>query len=118
MEFGMYQDGTKNKLGKLQQHKKIEKREVIELHKNIDECGSDNNTVAPEYDKIKSSYHNMKDKNTTLERYIERLEKQVGVQQNMMEMMSQVEGESFIGKIVGPGCPGDVPSPVLVYHLD
>jgi hypothetical protein len=37
-----------------------------------------------------------------LERYIERLEKQVGVQQNMMEMMS-TGGASFVDKMVGPG---------------
>ena len=48
MEFGMYQNGTKNKLGELQQHKKILKREVIELRKKIDEFGSENNTVAHE----------------------------------------------------------------------
>ena len=38
-----------------------------------------------------------------LARYIDRLEKQVGVQQNMMEMMSQTGGASFVGKMVGPG---------------
>ncbi|KAL7539129.1 hypothetical protein ACHAXR_009041 [Thalassiosira sp. AJA248-18] len=103
MEFGMYQNATKNKLSELQQHKKILKREVIELRKKIDECGSENTTVAHEYEKIKGSYQSMKDKNTTLERYINRLEKQVGVQQNMMEMMSQGGGASFVGKIVGPG---------------
>ena len=103
MEFGMYQNATKNKMSELQQHKKILKREVIELRKKIDECGSENTTVAHEYEKIKSSYQTTKDKNTTLERYIGRLEKQVGVQQNMMEMMSQGGGASFVGKVVGPG---------------
>ena len=101
MEFGMYQNSTKTKLSELGQHKKILKREVIELRKQIDEAGSENTTVAHEYEKIKSSYQAMKDKNATLERYIDRLEKQVGVQQNMMEMMSQTGGASLIGKIVG-----------------
>ena len=103
MEFGMYQNATKTKLSELQQHKKILKKEVIELRKKIDECGSENTTIAHEYEKVKSSYQGMKDKNSTLERYIDRLEKQVGVQQNMMEMMSQSGAASVLGKIVGPG---------------
>ena len=102
MEFSMYQNSTKNKISELQQHKKILKKEVIELRKKIDECGSETTTVAHKYEKIKSSYQAEKDRNATLERYIERLEKQVGVQQNMMEMMS-TGGASFIGKTVGPG---------------
>ena len=102
MEFSMYQNSTKNKVSELQQHKKILKKEVIELRKKIDECGSETTTVAHKYEKIKSNYQAEKDRNATLERYIERLEKQVGVQQNMMEMMS-TGGASFIGKTVGPG---------------
>ena len=104
MEFGMYQNATKTKLSELQQHKKILKREVIDLRKKIDESGCESTTVAHEYEKIKSSYQAEKERNATLERYINRLEKQVGVQQNMMEMMSQTGGgASFVGKIVGPG---------------
>lgn len=102
MELSMYQNSTKTKLSELGQHKKILKREVIELRKKIDESGSENTAVAHEYENIKSAYQSMKDKNTTLERYIGRLEKQVGVQQNMMEMMSQTGGASIVGKIVGP----------------
>lgn len=103
MEFSIYQNSTKTKLSELQQHKKILKREVIDLRKKVDECSSENTTVAHEYEKLKSSHKSIKDRNTTLERYIDRLEKQVGVQQNMMEMMSQSGGASFVGKIVGPG---------------
>ncbi|KAL7466527.1 hypothetical protein ACHAXS_006829, partial [Conticribra weissflogii] len=103
MEFGMYQNATKTKLSELQQHKKILKREVIDLRKKIDECGSENTTVAHEYEKMKASYQAEKERNATLERYIDRLEKQVGVQQNMMEIMSQSGGASFVGKMVGPG---------------
>ncbi|KAL7489696.1 hypothetical protein ACHAW6_015441 [Cyclotella cf. meneghiniana] len=102
MEFGMYQNATKNKVSELHQHKKILKKEVIELRKKIDECGSETTTVAHKYEKIKNSYQAEKERNATLERYIERLEKQVGVQQNMMEMMS-TSGASFVGKMVGPG---------------
>lgn len=102
MELSMYQNSTKTKLSELGQHKKILKREVIELRKKIDESGSENTAVAHEYENIKSAYQSMKDKNTTLERYIKSLEKQVGVQQNMMEMMSQTGGASIVGKIVGP----------------
>lgn len=103
MEFSMYQNATKTKLSELQQHKKILKREVIDLRKKIDESESENTALQHSNEKIKSSFEAMKDKNSTLERYIDRLEKQVGVQQNMMEMMSQTGGASFVGKIVGPG---------------
>jgi hypothetical protein len=103
IEFSIYQNSTKTKLSELQQHKKILKREVIDLRKKIDECSSENTTIAHEFEKMKSHHQTIKDRNTTLERYIDRLEKQVGVQQNMMEMMSQSGGASFVGKIVGPG---------------
>ena len=103
MEFSMYQNATKTKLSELQQHKKILKREVIDLRKKIDESESENTALQHSNEKSKSSLEAMKDKNSTLERYIDRLEKQVGVQQNMMEMMSQTGGASFVGKVVGPG---------------
>ena len=103
MEFSMYQNATKTKLSELQQHKKILKREVIDLRKKIDESESENTALHHSNEKTKSSFQAMKDKNSTLERYIDRLEKQVGVQHNMMEMMSQTGGASFVGKIVGPG---------------
>ena len=109
MEFSMYQNSTKAKLGELQQHKKVLKREVIELRKKIDECGSESHTVVHEYSKVQSELNSFKDRNSTLERYIERLEKQVGVQQNMMEMVSQTGGASFVGKMVGPGVTGHPP---------
>ena len=102
MEFGMYQNSTKTKLGELQQHKKILKKEVVELRTKIDIGDSENMTLAQEYEKLKSSYQSMKDKNATLERYIDRLEKQVGVQQNMMEMMSLSGAASLVGKVIGP----------------
>eukprot|EP00984_Skeletonema_dohrnii_P035782 scaffold35964_cov133-Skeletonema_dohrnii-CCMP3373.AAC.1 len=41
MEFGMYQNATKTKLSELQQHKKILKKEVIEMRKKIDESESE-----------------------------------------------------------------------------
>ena len=108
MEFSMYQNSTKNKMSELQQHKKILKREVIDLRKRIDEAGCENTTVTHEHARIKSSHQSIKEKNATLERYIERLEKQVGVQQNMMEMMSQGGGgASLMGKFVGPGVAND-----------
>ena len=102
MEFSMYQSANKNKVSELHQHKKILKKEVIELRKKIDESGSETTAVAHKYEKIKNSYQTEKERSATLERYVERLEKQVGVQQNMMEIMS-TSGASFIGKTVGPG---------------
>ncbi|KAL7549906.1 hypothetical protein ACHAWF_013953 [Thalassiosira exigua] len=103
MEFSMYQSATKGKLGELQQHKKILKREVIDLRKRVDESGSEHTAAAHECEKVKAEMRATKERNATLERYIDRLEKQVGVQQNMMEMMSQHGDPSFVGKVVGPG---------------
>ncbi len=107
MEFGMYQNATKTKLSELQQHKKILKKEVIEMRKKIDESESESTSVAHEYGKMKGKYQSQKEKNAMLARYVDRLEKQVGVQQNMMEMMSQTGGASFVGKMVGPGANDD-----------
>jgi hypothetical protein len=107
MEFKMYQNTTKTKLTELQQHKKILKKEVIEMRKRIDESESESTSVAHEYGKVKSKYQTQKEKNVMLARYVDRLEKQVGVQQNMMEMMSQTGGASFVGKVVGPGANDD-----------
>jgi len=107
MEFGMYQNATKTKLSEFQQHKKILKKEVIEMRKKIDETESESTSVAHEFGKVKNKYQTQKEKNVMLARYIDRLEKQVGIQQNMMEMMSQTGGASFVGKMVGPGASGD-----------
>ena len=107
MEFGMYQNATKTKLAELQQHKKILKKEVIEMRKKIDETESESTSVAHEFGKVKGKYQSQKEKNMMLARYIDRLEKQVGVQQNMMEMMSQTGGASIVGKMVGPGANDD-----------
>ena len=58
------------------------RKEVIELRKEIVKCGSENRH-STRIRKVKSSYQSMEDKNSTLERYIDRFEKQVGVQQNI-----------------------------------
>lgn len=107
MEFGMYQNATKTKMSELQQHKKILKKEVLEMRKKIDESETESTSVAHEYGKVKNKYQSQKDKNVMLALYIEKLEKQVGIQQNMMEMMSQTGGASFVGKMVGPGVNDD-----------
>ena len=78
---------AKSKLKELSQHKKILKKEVIDLRKKIDEVGSERDAALHITDSHKVHAETEKEKNAMLEKYIERMENQVVVQQNMMEMI-------------------------------
>lgn len=88
VEFSMFQSQAKSKLQELSKHKKILKKEVIDLRKKIDEVGSERDAALHITDSHKLQAQSEKEKNEVLERYIEKIESQVAVQQNMMEMMS------------------------------
>ena len=109
MEFTMFQNQAKTKLTELSQHKKILKKEVIELRKKVDEIGSERDTALHMKDTTVMKNHSEKEKNAVLEKYIENIENQVKVQQNMMEMISlsgmsqnpSVRGSSsVVGRII------------------
>ncbi len=96
VEFSMFQSQAKSKLQELSQHKKILKREVIDLRKRIDEVGSERDAALHITDSHKLLADTEKERNAMLEKYIEKMENQVAVQQNMMEMMS-LSGMSHSG---------------------
>lgn len=89
MEFTMFQSSSKAKISELQTHKKILKKEVVNLRQKLDEVGSEL-SLQKHHSKIsKSEVENERRKAELLERYVEKMESQVKVQQNMMELMSQ-----------------------------
>ncbi len=115
VEFTMFQSQAKSKLQELSGHKKILKKEVINLRKKIDEIGSERDAALHITDSHKLQADTEKEKNAMLEKYIEKMENQVTMQQNMMEMislsgMSQLDDDhgggisrsnSVVGKIIG-----------------
>ena len=88
MEFTMFQSQAKSKLQELSSHKKILKKEVIELRKKVENIESERDAALHITDSHKTNAHNEKEKNALLEKYIEKIENQVRVQQNMMELVS------------------------------
>lgn len=75
----------KTKHKEMQAHKKILKREVIELRKKCEEMESEVNLLQHRHGK---ELQHEQSKLELLERYLAKMESQVKVQQNMMEMMS------------------------------
>jgi len=117
MEFTMFQSQAKTKLQELSQHKKILKREVIELRKKNDEITNECDSVKHVTDNFHVQVETEKQKNAVLEKYVEKMENQVRVQQNMMEMISlsgmsrdeSIRGTgsgSVVGKVIGPDDDG------------
>lgn len=89
MEVTMFQSSTRTKVTELQTHKKILKKEVIELRKKIEEANSELDLYKHKESGAKLEVEQERQKAKLLERYVEKVESQVKVQQNMMEMMSQ-----------------------------
>ena len=128
VEFSMFQSQARSKLQELSSHKKILKREVIDLRKKIDEVGSERDAALHITDSHKVQAESEKEKNAMLEKYIEKMENQVVVQQNMMEMislsgMSQIDdggggggggnaarSNSVVGRIIGAPDDGSLSS--------
>jgi hypothetical protein len=89
MEFTMYLSSSKSKMMELQAHKKILKKEVIVMRQKFDEVGSEL-SLQKHHSKIsQTEVEQERRKAGLLERYVEKMESQVKVQQNMMELMSQ-----------------------------
>jgi hypothetical protein len=108
MDFSMFQSQAKSKLQELSAHKKILKKEVIHLRKKVEEIESERDAALHITSSVKSTVESEKEKNQVLEKYIENMENQVRVQQNMMEMislsgMSDVRSRngSVVGRIIG-----------------
>jgi hypothetical protein len=104
MEITMYQTQQRTKLAELQQHKKILKKEVLELRNSLEEKDARIRQFQISHETDKLTIEQEKSTNKLLERYITKIESQVHVQQNMMEMMSQ----SGMGSVFGGGGGGSV----------
>jgi hypothetical protein len=89
MEFTMYQSSQKQKVHELQSHKKILKKEVIDLRSKLDEVGSELSLLKHHSKTSKQEVEQERKRTELLEKYVEKMETQVKVQQNMMELMSQ-----------------------------
>lgn len=100
MEMTMYQSSTRTKLGELQSHKKILKKEVIELRNKTDEINIELDRHRRRESSVKHKVEQERQKSKLLERYVDKIESQVKVQQNMMEMMSQA-GSVYGGSLYG-----------------
>lgn len=114
MEMTMYQSSTRTKLGSLQSHKKILKKEVIELRKKLEESNSELDLYRHRESSSKLKVEQERQKAKLLERYVDKIESQVKVQQNMMEMMSQAGSVYGGGSIYGGSQFGSQPAPSLV----
>lgn len=113
MEFTMFQSQAKSKLQELSAHKKILKKEVIQLRNKKEDVESERDAALHITDSHKMQVDNAKEKNQVLEKYIENIENQVRVQQNMMEMISLSgmshsgmshageNGSSVVGRLIG-----------------
>lgn len=88
MEVTMYQSSTRNKITELQNHKKILKKEVIDLRTKLEEALSYLSMVKHKEKSHQLEVEQERKKAELLERYVDKMESQVKVQQNMMEMMS------------------------------
>ncbi|CAB9514228.1 expressed unknown protein [Seminavis robusta] len=97
METTMYQSSTRNKLTELQNHKKILKKEVLDLRHKLEDCQSELGLVKHKEKSNRLEVDQERKKAELLERYVDKMESQVKVQQNMMEMMSA----SGVGSVFG-----------------
>jgi hypothetical protein len=101
MEITMFQSQQKTKISELQQHKKILKKEVLELRNKLDNANAELGLMKQKQENSHLRAEQERQKSVLLERYVEKIESQVKVQQNMMEMMSQ-SGSVHGGASVGP----------------
>ena len=97
MEVTMLMSQQRNKLATQQQHKKILKKEVVELRQKLEDAASENSSLKHENEKMKLQLEQERSKGNLLTRYVDKMESQVQVQQNMMEMMSQAGGSVYGG---------------------
>lgn len=88
MDFTMLQSHAKSKCKKLASEKKILKKEVINLRQKMELIETERDAVQHLTDSHKLKAMSAIEKNEMLEKYIEKMENQVRVQQNMMEMIS------------------------------
>ena len=116
MEMTMYQNQQKNKSNLLQEHKKILKKEVIELRAKLDDALSEVSTLKHQQNSTVVLAQQEKERNKLLERYVEKIESQVKVQQNMMEIMSHSAACSDYGDRSVDFGAGSIRSPTANFQ--
>jgi PH domain len=94
MEYSIYHTSSKAKIAELVAHKKILKKEVINLRQKLDEVESELDLLKHHSQVSRAEVETERRKAELLERYVEKMESQVKVQQNMMEIISQTQDNS------------------------
>ncbi|GKY94275.1 hypothetical protein MPSEU_000393300 [Mayamaea pseudoterrestris] len=97
MEMTMYQTQQKNKTTELLEHKRILKKEVIDLRTKLDDALAEVTSLKHEQTSASNVAQQEREKNKLLERYVEKIESQVKVQHSMMEIMSHSAACSVYG---------------------
>jgi len=108
MQMTMYSSQQKNKTNLLNEHKRILKKEVIDLRSKLEDSQSQATSLQHVVDSSKLQLEQERQKAKLLERYVEKIESQVTVQQNMMEMMS------MSGSVYGGPPGGGIPSGIAL----
>jgi hypothetical protein len=107
LEMTMHGSQQRNAVKELQQHKKILKREVLDLRTHSDQLKKELAQTKHEQQQQSLKVQQASQENVLLERYVEKMESQVQVQQNMMEMLSHSGMMSQSGSVYGGSVPGN-----------
>lgn len=107
MEFTMLSAASKQKIQELSAHKKILKKEVIELRKKVEDISSDATVYKHKTDGLDIQIQAEQERNQILERHLQHVTEQIKMQERVMDcMMSQsgsVYGESRAGDMYSIG---------------
>ena len=97
MEFTMLSAASKQKIQELFGHKKILKKEVIELRKKIEDISSDATVYKHKTDGLDLQVKAEQQKNKVLERHLEHVTEQIKMQERVMDCMMSQSGSVFGG---------------------
>ena len=115
MEITIYQSSTRNKITELQTHRKILKKEVLDLRQKLEDASNELSLVRHKEKSHRLEVGQERKKAELLERYVDKMESQVKVQQNMMEMMSASGMGSVYGGQGAGGSHYEVTVPISVH---
>ncbi len=118
LEMTMNGSQQRNQVKELTQHKKILKKEVIDLRNQLEATKKELAAMQHEKQQQVLVSKEYEQKNVLLERYVEKMESQVKVQQNMMEMISHSGLMSTGGSVYGGGSVMGPGRNVVVIHND
>ena len=99
MEFTMLSAASKQKIQELSGHKKILKREVIELRQKLEDISSDATVYRHKTEGLDMQVKVEKERNSVLERHLDHVTGQIKMQERMMENMSLAMSGSQAGSV-------------------